>query len=206
MERNNLVLPFFQWRFDRDDRRQVEKRVSDKVNQLSRTSAADLESLSEKVETYVNLLAKNRLKDENVARKLDWGFLRYFVVIAGFPLFVAGFLSNFIPFLIPRYICDKLIKDPRFYSSVYVSSGTVLYLIYFPLLLILATVFFGWWGFAAALLIPLAGYFVLYYQEILRERLYTTRYFLIKFTNPALIKELVARRKEILGVMGKVEI
>jgi hypothetical protein len=158
------------------------------------------------VETYVNLLAKNRLKDENVARKLDWGFLRYFVVIAGFPLFVAGFLSNFIPFLIPRYICDKLIKDPRFYSSVYVSSGTVLYLIYFPLLLILATVFFGWWGFAAALLIPLAGYFVLYYQEILRERLYTTRYFLIKFTNPALIKELVARRKEILGVMGKVEI
>ena len=206
MERNNLVLPFFQWRFDRDDRRQVEKRVSDKVNQLSRTSAADLESLSEKVETYVNLLAKNRLKDENVARKLDWGFIRYFVVIAGFPLFVAGFLSNFIPFLIPRYICDKLIKDPRFYSSVYVSSGTVLYLIYFPLLLILATVFFGWWGFAAALLIPLAGYFVLYYQEILRERLYTTRYFLIKFTNPALIKELVARRKEILGVMGKVEI
>ncbi len=206
MERNNLVLPFFQWRFDRDDRRQVEKRVSEKVNQLSRTSAADLESLSEKVETYVNLLAKNRLKDENVARKLDWGFLRYFAVIAGFPLFIAGFLSNFIPFLIPRYICDKLIKDPRFYSSVYVSSGTVLYLIYFPLLLILATVFFGWWGFAAGLLVPLAGYFVLYYQEIIKERFYTLRYSFKKYTDPALFKEMAARRKEILGVLDKVEI
>ena len=98
MGRNNLILPFFRWRFDTDDRRQVEKRVSEKVNKLSKTSNADLESLSQKVETYVNLLAKNRLKDENVARKLDWGWLRYLVVIAGFPLFIAGYLSN-LPFI-----------------------------------------------------------------------------------------------------------
>jgi glycerol-3-phosphate O-acyltransferase/dihydroxyacetone phosphate acyltransferase len=206
MERNNLVLPFFQWRFDRDDRRQVEKNVCEKVNQLSKTSGTDLESLSQKVETYVNLLAKNRLKDENVARKLDWGLLRYLTVVAGFPLFIAGYLSNIIPFLIPRFICDRLIKDPRFYSSVYVSSGTVLYLLYFPLLLILAAVFAGWWGFVLGLLIPLAGYFVLYYQEIARERFYTLRYSLKRLTNPSLIKDLVSRRKAILGVLSKVEI
>jgi 1-acyl-sn-glycerol-3-phosphate acyltransferase len=206
MERNSLILPFFQWRFDTDDRRQVEKRVSEKVNQLSRTSSADLESLSQKVEKYVNLLAKNRLRDENVARKLDWGLLRYFTVIAGFPLFFAGLLSNIIPFLIPRFICDRFIKDPRFYSSVYISSGTVLYLLYFPLLLILAAVFGGWWGFVLGLLIPLAGYFVLYYQEIIRERFYTLRFSLKKLTNPSLNKELVDRRKEILDVLSKVEI
>jgi 1-acyl-sn-glycerol-3-phosphate acyltransferase len=204
MERNNLVLPFFQWRFDRDDRRQVEKKVCEKVNQLSKTSSTNLDSLSQKVETYVNLLAKNRLKDENVARKLDWGFLRYFTVVAGFPLFIAGYLSNIIPFLIPRFICDSLIKDPRFYSSVYVSSGTVLYLLYFPLLLILAVVFAGWWGFVLGLFLPLAGYFVLYYQEIFKERFYTLRFSLKKITNPSLIKELVAKRQEILGELSKV--
>ena len=206
MGRNNLILPFFRWRFDTDDRRQVEKRVSEKVNKLSKTSSADLESLSQKVETYVNLLAKNRLKDENVARKLDWGWLRYLVVIAGFPLFSAGYLSNFIPFLIPRLICNSLIKDPRFYSSVYVSSGTVLYLLYFPLLLILAAIFGGWWGFMLGLLVPLAGYFVLYYQEILKERFYTLRFSFKRLTNHSFIKELIARRQEILGVLSKVEI
>jgi len=206
MERNNLVLPFFQWRFDRDDRRQVEKRVCEKVNQLSKTSSTKLDSLSQKVETYINLLAKNRLKDENVARKLDWGFLRYFTVVAGFPLFIAGYLSNIIPFLIPRFICDSFIKDPRFYSSVYVSSGTVLYLLYFPLLLIFAAVFAGWWGFIVGLFLPLAGYFVLFYQEIFRERFYTLRFFLKKITNPSLIKELVAKRQEILGELSKVEL
>lgn len=206
MERHNMVLPFFQWRFDTDDRRLAEKKVSEKVNQLSKTSQPELDSLSKKVETYVNLLAKNRLKDENVARKLDWGFLRYFAVIAGLPVFIAGYITNLIPFIVPRVICDKLIKDPRFYSSVYISSGTVLYLIYFPLLLILAAVFAGWTGFLLALLVPLTGYFVLFYQEIFIERMQTLRFSLTRIFNSALIKELTSQRYAILGELDKVKL
>jgi 1-acyl-sn-glycerol-3-phosphate acyltransferase len=206
MERHNIVLPFFRWRFETDDRRQTEKRVSEKVNQLSRTSPADLESLSVKVENYVNLLAKNKFRDENVARKLDWGFLRYFAVIAGLPFFLAGYISNLIPFIIPRFICYKLIKDPRFYSSVYISSGTVLYLIYFPVLLILAATFAGWTGFLLALLVPPAGYFVLFYQEIFQERMHSLHFSLKKAFNPDLIKSLTSQRKDILGELEKVKI
>ena len=206
MERHNMILPFFRWRFDTDDRRQAEKRVSEKINQLSRTSPADLESLSKKVENYVNLLAKTRLRDENVARKLDWGLLRYFALIAGLPLFVAGLISNLIPFVIPKFICDKFIKDPRFYSSVYISSGTVLYLIYFPVILILAAIFAGWTGFLLVLLVPLAGYFVLFYQEIFWERMRTLRFNMKKTSNPDLIKSLTSQRKEILGELDKIKI
>jgi hypothetical protein len=201
-----MVLPFFKWRFETDDRRQAEKRVSEKVNQLSKTSPDDLNSLSQKVENYVNLLAQNRLRDENVARKLDWGSLRYFALIAGLPLFVAGFISNLIPFVIPKFICDKFIKDPRFYSSVYISSGTVLYLIYFPVILILAAIFAGWTGFLLVLLVPLAGYFVLFYQEIFWERMRTLHFNLKKAFNPDLIKSLTSQRKEILGELDKIKI
>lgn len=206
MERHNIVLPFFRWRFDTDDRMQAEKKVAEKINQLSRTSPSDLSALSQKVEKYTNLLAKNRLRDENVARKLDWGFLRYFAVIAGLPLFIAGYISNLIPFLIPKFICNRFIKDLRFYSSVYVSSGTVLYLIYFPLLLILATIFAGLPGFLIALMIPPAGYFVLFYQEIFRERLQTLRFTITKIFNPALISELTRQRQSILGELNKIKV
>ena len=206
MERHNIVLPFFRWRFDTDDRMQAEKKVAEKINQLSRTSPSDLSALSQKVETYTNLLAKNRLRDENVARKLDWGFLRYFAVIAGLPLFIAGYISNLIPFLIPKFICNRFIKDLRFYSSVYVSSGTVLYLIYFPLLLILATIFAGLPGFLIALMIPPAGYFVLFYQEIFRERMQTLRFTITKIFNPALISELTRQRQSILGELDKIKV
>jgi hypothetical protein len=206
MERHNMVLPFFRWRFDTDDRRQAEKRVSEKLNQLNRTSQADLESLSKKVENYVNLLAKNRLRDDNVARKLDWGLLRYFAVLAGFPLFIAGLIANLIPFIIPKIICDRLIKDPRFYSSVFIGSFTVLYLIYFIILLILAIFFAGLTGILLALLVPMSGYLALYYQEIFWERIHTLRFNLIKIFNPALIKELTSQRQTILWELDKVKV
>jgi 1-acyl-sn-glycerol-3-phosphate acyltransferase len=204
MERNNMILPFFRWRFDSDDRRQAEKRVTEKVNQLSTTSQADLESLSGKVENYVNLLAKNRLRDENVARKLNWGFLRFLAVIAGFPVFIAGYIANLIPFIIPKIICDRLIKDLRFYSSVFIGGFTVLYLVYFALLLTLGVIFAGWSGLLLVLLVPLSGYFVLYYQEIFWERMRTLRFNLKKVFDSALIKDLASQRQTILRDLDKV--
>ncbi|MEI6049390.1 MAG: 1-acyl-sn-glycerol-3-phosphate acyltransferase [Bacteroidota bacterium] len=206
MERNNFILPLFQWRFDTDDRRMLEKTLCEKINYLSKTSKESLGSLSQKVKIYFDALAKNRLKDDNIARKLDYGFLRYIAIVAGFPFFIAGFVSNLIPFMVPKFICDKLIKDPRFYSSLYVSSGTVLYLIYFPLLLILATVFAGWVGLLLGLLVPFLGYLVLFYKEVVVERFNTFCFWLKKIKNPTLISELISSRKEIINYLEKVEI
>lgn len=204
MERNNYVLPLFQWRFDTDNRRMLEKKLSEKINYLNRVSKEETKQLTQKVKTYTTLLTENRLRDENFARKLDCGLLRYFTVIAGIPVFIAGYLSNLIPFLVPRFVCDKLIKDLRFYSSVYVSSGTVLYLIYFPAILVLATILAGWTGFLAGLLVPLAGYMVLFYQEIFWERL---RHLIFKwksFTNNPLINDLTNQRREIQKIIENI--
>jgi 1-acyl-sn-glycerol-3-phosphate acyltransferase len=205
MKRNNFILPLFQWRFDTDDRRLLEKALCEKINSIGSTSQEGLITLSQKVKDYFDTLTRSRLKDENIARKLDFGFLRYFAIVAGFPFFITGYLSNLIPFTVPRYICDKLIKDPRFYSSLYVSSGTVLYLIYFPLLLILATVFAGWTGLLLGLLVPFLGYTVLFYNEVVSERFNTFRFWLKKMKDPKLISGLVSSRKEIFEYLDKIE-
>ncbi|MFZ0280444.1 MAG: 1-acyl-sn-glycerol-3-phosphate acyltransferase [Bacteroidales bacterium] len=206
MKRHDIVLPLFQWRFDTDDRRQAEKIAGEKLNKLSRTSPEELGSLSQRVESYVRTLAKNRLRDENFARHLDWGILRYFAIIAGFPLFLAGFLTNLIPYIIPRLICERYIRDLRFYSSVFVSSMTVLSLAYYPLVVILASVFAGWPGFIAGLLVPLSGFFVLFYLEIFRERWHTLQFSLKKLSDPSLIRDLSSERRTILGELDKVRV
>jgi glycerol-3-phosphate O-acyltransferase/dihydroxyacetone phosphate acyltransferase len=204
--RNNFVLPFFRWRFDSDERRQLEKGITDKINFLSDALKPELVSIKEKVEKYTALLRKYNLKDENIARKLDWGFVRYLSVILGFPLFLAGYIANLIPFIVPRVICKTLIKDLRFYSSVYIGLGTVLYLIYFPVIVILGWIFAGWAGVIAGFLTPFLGYLVLFYQEIVIERFHTFRYWLKRITEPALVSELVSLRNEITDLLGKVEI
>jgi 1-acyl-sn-glycerol-3-phosphate acyltransferase len=206
MERHNLVLPFFQWRFDTDDRRILEKNLADKINHLAKSNGNEMENLKGKVAEYADKLRSEGLKDDNFARKLDWGFLRYFAVVAGFPLFLAGYITNLIPFIVPRAICDKLIRDLRFYSSFYISSGTVLYLIYFPVLLILAAVFAGWTGFLLGLLVPFLGYLVLFYQEIFLERFFTLKYNIKSITNRLLINDLKNRRKEIGTILENIKI
>lgn len=206
MERHNMVLPFFRWRFDTDERRVKEKGVADKINYLTRNSPVELEKLKEKVKDYSDTLDSAKLRDENVARKLDFGWLRYLTIIAGFPVFLTGYISNFIPFIVPRSVCDKLIKDLRFYSSVYVSSGTILYLIYFPLLLVLAAIFAGLTGFLLGLLVPVLGYMVLFYQEIFLERLHTLRFSIKSNSNKFLITDLIAKRREIQDILDQIKI
>jgi len=199
MGRNSFVLPFFRWMFDSDERRQLEKRISEKINYLSKTSKEALDSLKAKVKAYTGRLEKNQLKDENIARKLDWGFIRYLSVILGLPIFIAGYIANLIPYIVPRIICNTQIKDPRFYSSVYIGIGTVLYLIYFPVVLIFLGIFAGWTGLLLGLLVPLMGYLVLFYQEVVAERYQTFRFWLKKIKNPSIISELVTLRKDIIN-------
>jgi len=205
MGRNNMILPFFKWRFVTDDRRMMEKNIADKINHISKNSPEELASLKEKVNTYTENLKFSGIRDDNIARKLDWGFLRYIAVIAGFPIFLAGYISNLIPFLVPKSICDRLIKDPRFYSSVYISSGTVLYLIYLPLVIILAAVFAGWIGLLSGLLVPVTGYMVLFYQEIFRERLNRFRYSIKSITDKELINDLKGQRIQIQDLLDKIK-
>lgn len=204
MSRNSFVLPFFRWMFDSDERRQLEKTISEKINYISRTSKETLASLEGKIKTYDNLLKKHHLRDENFARKLDLGIIRYLALILGFPFFIAGYIANLIPYIVPRVICNSMIKDPRFYSSVYIGIGTVLYLIYFPVVLILAGILAGWPGFLLGFLVPLLGYLVLFYQEVAVERFRTLRFNIRKLLSPSLITELRTLRKEIISDLEKI--
>jgi glycerol-3-phosphate O-acyltransferase/dihydroxyacetone phosphate acyltransferase len=206
MGRNNLVLPFFKWMFNSDDRRQLEKDICNRINHIAKNSTQHLESLVLKVRKYTDLLRKNNLNDENIARKLDYGFLRYISVLLGLPLFIAGYLANLVPYLLPRIICNRLIKDLRFYSSVYIGLGTVLYLIYFPVVLALSVIFLGWWGIPAAFAVPLSGYLVLFYQEVTVERFNTFRFWLKKVRDPKLIQELAALRTEIQNALNGINV
>jgi 1-acyl-sn-glycerol-3-phosphate acyltransferase len=204
MGRNNMVLPFFKWKFDTDDRRILEKGITDRINHLSASSKENLDKLKEKVRIYTQLLKSNRIKDENIARKLDWGFVRYLSVVAGWPVYIAGYLANLIPYTVPRIVCNTLIKDLRFYSSVYIGLATVLYLLYFPVLLILAGIFFGWQGLLAGLTVPLLGYLVLFYREVTIERFHTFRYWLKKIRKPELINELSKLRADIQNDLNNI--
>jgi hypothetical protein len=206
MERNNIIHPFFRWRFDTDERRKAEKHVADKINLVTKRSEEERGDLEQKVKEYTGKLRASGIRDENIARKSDLGWLRYLAVILGWPLFIAGYLANLIPYIVPAALTKKFIKDSRFTTGFYIATGTVLYLIYFLVILILALVFAGWKGLLIALAVPVSGYLVLYYQEIFRERLNSARFRIKSIKNKSLISDLKNRRKKIRTILENIKV
>jgi 1-acyl-sn-glycerol-3-phosphate acyltransferase len=204
MGRNNVVLPFFKWRFDSDERLILEKDICYKVNHLAESSPESLETLRKKTDSYFSLLKKGHIRDENVARELDYGFLRYLTVIIGLPVFIAGYIANLLPFIIPAIICKTFIKDLRFYSSVYIGIGTMFYLIYFPVVMGLSIWFLGWYGILVGFAVPLSGYLVLFYMEIIAERFHSLMYRIRKRFSPVFVNELTKIRREVLSQLGAI--
>jgi glycerol-3-phosphate O-acyltransferase/dihydroxyacetone phosphate acyltransferase len=201
MVRNDNVMPFFKWRFDSDERRLKEKKVADAINLWDKNDKQSIFELESKTTKYFTLLKINGLRDENIARKLDRGLLRYLSLVPGLPVYLAGIISNLIPYLVPHITCKFLINDKRFLSSVYIGVGTVFYLIYFSAIVIVAIIALGWIGLLPALLVPLTGYLSLFYREVLNERFHTLHYSFKKATNPGLISDLSEQRKAIMSYL-----
>jgi len=204
MERNNLIHPFFRWRFDTDDRRKAEKRLADKINLLTKTSEDERNSLEQKVREYTGELSNAGIQDKNIAWKPDYGWLRYLAVFLGWPVFIAGYIANLIPYIVSAALTKKFIKDSRFTTGFYVATGTVLYLLYFLIILILLLIFAGWKGLLIALAVPLSGYLVLFYQEVFRERLSRLRFVIKSMKNKSLVTELKNQRKGIQSILDKI--
>jgi len=202
--RNNYNISIFIWKTDSDDRRKMEKNISEKVNFLSKNSNLEIESLNKKVKDYTEKLKINRIDDKNLAGKLDYGFLRYLVLILGLPVFLFGYLSNIIPFTVPKYICDKNIRDPKFYSAANISIGTGVYIIYFPIIMIIAGIFAGWWGVLAGLFVPVTGFLVLFYKEIFLERISTFRFSRLRKKQASLAEELLDARRKIIKIVENI--
>ncbi len=70
---------------------------------------------------------------------------------------------------------------------------------YLPLFVLMVTFLIGWIGLLSGLIVPLAGYLVLFYKEVIKERYYTLRYTYHKWVNPKLIREMQVFRNEILS-------
>ncbi|MFN8239135.1 MAG: hypothetical protein U0X39_00035 [Bacteroidales bacterium] len=52
------------------------------------------------------------------------------------------------------------------------------------------------------MIVPLLGYLVLFYKEIVTERYFSFRFWMKKKTDPAFINDLVERRKRIREMLG----
>ncbi len=143
----------------------AEKSIADFVNRLN---PEEKKRLNTKVQAYFQKLRELGINDNALAEKEQSNWRLPFLAI-GFIPFAAGYLWNYPPVRIAKYIADTRVDGIEFYSSVRIAVTLVLYLIYLPMWLVFAGRGLGLPGIAGVGVMLLCGYFALIYKEIYKE-------------------------------------
>jgi len=159
-EQPQTLLPVV--RFD-TQRFAQEKAVLDRLNAMPE---ADKSALRDRTAGYFSLLKKSGLDDAALLKpgRGHWLWLLFFA--AGSPLAFAGWLSSWPVRAITYWLADSKVKKREFYGSVVLGASFLVGLIFYLTLLLIGAWVGGWRGAAAALALPLLGWFSILFAEM----------------------------------------
>jgi membrane protein implicated in regulation of membrane protease activity len=126
-------------------------------------------ALKEKTEQYFNFLKKEKIDENYVhefSQKKQLSFTQnYFVIIAGFPLFLIGLIHGALSYFWFKSFVEKSFKRSVFWSSVKMVGGLFIAGVYNLLFLFLfhAFVYSSWWlAIAYYLIVPGVSFLVMH--------------------------------------------
>ena len=148
------------------------KKIIDAVHYFYKYFPEKLEYIQLRVRYYQQSLQLFQLKDQWLSSKEDGhdfrsGLPLFFYLLAS-PIFLYGFVSNYMLYRLPKFLADKLTPRADFYGSMLLAFGVLCFLIFYPGQILL----FAYWSqsilasLVYAISLPTSGWFALkYYQR-----------------------------------------
>ena len=189
------------------DRFRADKTMISKLNQVLETDEPKIQTLHEKVTTYLAELRRMNIRDWVVAKKgysLLQTLWRWLTLLITLPIFIYGLINNALVYFLPVLLV-KNIKDRQFHSSV--KAGAAMLFI-FPFFYLLQTLLVGiftgpWWIWVTYLILLYpTGKFALHWyfriKKTLRAGWFGHRY----RRNKKDATQMVKQRAEIIKSMN----
>ncbi|MEM1326714.1 MAG: 1-acyl-sn-glycerol-3-phosphate acyltransferase [Bacteroidota bacterium] len=135
------------------------------VNELNELSELEKSALFDAIEVYQTRLEELNVTDLGVAKSKQIGFMYWLTVILGAPIFLAGAILGFLPYLIGKRVM-KGVKKPEFIASMMLVGSMAGILIYAILLIIAGAIIGKAWFWLIVLAFPLLSYLALLYRDV----------------------------------------
>ncbi len=192
-----------------DEEIRISELVRERVNYFIKNDPSRVENMSLQLENHAELMKTLNLDGEIVdvvgGEKLKFAFKDYLYFIFGFPIFLFGFLNNYLPYKLPGILANKMNSRADFRGSILMASGTFIFLIFYVIQTILiyhftvdVSIFITP---AYLLLLPITGLFAYYYNEKLKNLKQSIEYNRLKKSGDPKIKSLVELEIDILQDM-----
>ncbi len=164
---NTLQLPT-----DSKTQFEVKKELGRALMHYEKHDPQRYQSIQNKLEHYFALLKQSNLHDDlmhkypttsSVTIKALWQIV---IVIAGFPFYLAGLISNYIPYRLPAALSKKISNEVEYRSSLMMLIGMLVFPVWYGFLLYSLAAYSqlpAWSIILTAASFPFLGFFVLYY-------------------------------------------
>ena len=168
---------------------QTEERINEYLINLNRLGLQDAD---------LNFHSKSKSLLGNSIRAL------LFICI-GFPLYIYGLLTNYLPFKIPGWIADKTAKEIQFRGAIAMVTGFFIFILFYTFQIALTWNYFHsvWITLIVFASFPLAGFFAYhYFYEIAELR---AKWILMQvfYKKSKVISKLITEREELIDVFDK---
>lgn len=173
--------------------------IANKVNHLP---SEEKERLVKKIKIYQSNLIKHQLADEVIVQPHNYHPLGIIGIIFGFLPFVLGWLFNILPIKFGKFLAENKVKSITFHASIKASMALAAYIIYFPLLLLLAFYSTSIFLIVFVVMIPFLGFFALQFYEYVEKWKKGRRFYQ---TDEIIINDLKTQRKTILREFEGIE-
>jgi 1-acyl-sn-glycerol-3-phosphate acyltransferase len=140
---------------------EISRGIANTINAATKADPERVNALREKTASYFSTLKQHGLRDWLFSDRIEHQPLigDLLILLAGFPLWLFGTITNFVPFKIPWLIQKKIVKNIEWSASVNGTIAVFLWQIWWLLQsLAVALVFRNWYllgGFMLA--VPLCG-------------------------------------------------
>jgi len=186
------------------------KAISDSVHYFIEREPARVEDLKNKIDSYMNDLEHLSLNDNLIkgvqrASPVFEAIKSMCYLVIGFPIFVFGFINNFLPFRIPYWSALAITKREEFHGSIALSMGTFTFLLFYFLQIFVINKFIGDWRFVLSysLLLPVSGLFAFYYHKRFTNIRGKWMVFSLFYKKTNLITALIMKRESIVSDLEK---
>ncbi len=185
----------------------AEKELICKLEQLEALQPEDFSNLIAATRQYFSGIEKSDISGDQIENvgNTSWSkvFIGFAAVILTLPMFALGFIFNAIPFIIPRTILRRKVKDTTFLGTFNFVIGLIVFPAYY---LIAAYILFIWtnspqFSIITLIAMPLAGKMA--YRLLAFYRIYLLRisYLTGSKTYRNSIKSLLKQRNDLIALI-----
>jgi 1-acyl-sn-glycerol-3-phosphate acyltransferase len=187
----------------------ADKRMIELLDHTLEKKPEDIAILDQHMKEYQNLLKQYDFRDWVIKKgkfSLSMLLADAVLLILALPIFIYGFIANFLPFYVPVRIAMTKIKDTQFHSTF----KFVLAMVFFPVMYFLwmipgfILIENGWARLAFVVSLPLAGMAAWFYYVHLKKTRSRFRLFRMSLAGNPAIKKLTSLRKTIIELMDQI--